>query len=143
MKIEDFNPLWYNVFARKQIPSRKDEVLMQKIVPIKCPKCNNKDSFYLYGKDKDGYQKYLCRKCNHQFAPDRPVSKKVHKYPRCPVCGKATFLHHDYEYYSNSVVVIKSAIILCLFLNLTIYCLHLCLRLLGRMILSVCVILCI
>lgn len=101
MKIEDSNPLWYNIFARKQIPPRKDEVLMQKIVPIKCPKCNNKDSFYRYGKDKDGYQKYLCRKCNHQFAPDRPVSKKVHKYPRCPVCGKATFLHHDYDYYSN------------------------------------------
>lgn len=101
MKIEDFNPLWYNVFARKQIPPRKDEVLMQKIVPIKCPKCNNKDSFYRYGKDRDGYQKYLCRKCNHQFAPDRPTSKKVPKYPRCPVCGKATFLHHDYEYYSN------------------------------------------
>jgi hypothetical protein len=74
---------------------------MQKIVPLKCPKCNNKDSFYRYGKDKDSYQKYLCRKCNHQFAPDRPVSKKVPKYPRYPVCGKATFLHHDYEYYSN------------------------------------------
>ncbi|NLY67277.1 MAG: IS6 family transposase, partial [Tissierellia bacterium] len=47
---------------------------MQKIVLIKCPKCNNKDSFYRYGKDRDGYQKYLCRKCNHQFAPDRPTS---------------------------------------------------------------------
>ncbi len=42
---------------------------MQKIVSVKCPKCNNKDSFYRYGKDRDGYQKYLCRKCNHQFAP--------------------------------------------------------------------------
>ncbi len=30
MKIEDSNPLWYNVFTRKQIPPRKDEVLMQK-----------------------------------------------------------------------------------------------------------------
>ncbi len=47
---------------------------MQKIVPVKCLKCNNKESFYRYGKDKDGYQKYLCRKCNHQFAPDRPDS---------------------------------------------------------------------
>ncbi len=35
MKIEDFNPLWYNVFARKQIPPRKDEVLMQKVVLVK------------------------------------------------------------------------------------------------------------
>ena len=27
--------------------------------------------------------------------------KRIPKYPRCPVCGKATFLHHDYKYYSN------------------------------------------
>ena len=143
MKIEDFNPLWYNVFAQKQIPPRKDEVLMQKIVPIKCPKCNNKDSFYRYGKDKDGYQKYLCRKCNHQFAPDRPTSKKVPKYPRCHVAVKQHFFITIMNTTLITVVVIKSATILCLFLNLTIYCLHLCLSLLGRMILSVCVILCI
>ncbi|NLY42788.1 MAG: IS1/IS6 family transposase [Clostridiaceae bacterium] len=42
---------------------------MQKIVPVKCPKCNNEHSFYRYGKDKDGFQKYLCHKCKHQFAP--------------------------------------------------------------------------
>ena len=23
------------------------------------------------------------------------------KHPPCPVCGKASFLHHDYEHYSN------------------------------------------
>ncbi|MEM5242801.1 IS1 family transposase, partial [Thermoanaerobacter sp. CM-CNRG TB177] len=74
---------------------------MQNIVPLKCPKCNNTSLFYKYGKTKDGYQKYLCRKCHHQFAPDKPSSKKTPKYPRCPVCGKASFLHHDYEYYSN------------------------------------------
>ncbi|MDG2774573.1 IS6 family transposase [Vibrio parahaemolyticus] len=74
---------------------------MQKIVSIKCPKCNNNHSFYRYGKDKYGHQKYLCRNCNHQFAPDSPVSKQMQNYPRCPVCGKATFLHHDYDYYSN------------------------------------------
>ncbi|MDN5277651.1 MAG: hypothetical protein PWR01_1616, partial [Clostridiales bacterium] len=57
--------------------------------------------FYKYGKTTDGYQKYLCRKCYHQFAPDKPSSRKTPKYPRCPVCGKSLFLHHDYEYYSN------------------------------------------
>ena len=93
--------VWYNVFARKQIPPRKDEVLMQKIVSIKCPKCNNNHSFYRYGKDKDGFQKYLCRNCNHQFAPDKPSFKSNKNYPKCPVCGKATFLHHDYDLYSN------------------------------------------
>lgn len=56
---------------------------------------------YRYGKDIDGYQKYLCRNCNHQFAPDRPTFKPKANYPTCPLCGKATFLHHDYDLYSN------------------------------------------
>lgn len=71
---------------------------------IRCPKCNNDHSFYRYGKDPDGYQKYLCRTCQHQFAPDRPRSEGANcrrKHPPCPVCGKASFLHHDYEHYSN------------------------------------------
>ena len=88
-------------FARKQLPPRKDEILMQKIVSVKCPKCNNNHSFYRYGKDKYGYQKYLCLNCNYQFAPDRPILRQMQNYPKCPVCSKATFLHHDYHYYSN------------------------------------------
>ena len=71
---------------------------------ITCPKCNNNHSFYRYGKDPDGYQKYLCRNCHHQFAPERPRTEGANcrrKYPPCPVCGKTSFLHHDYEHYSN------------------------------------------
>ena len=71
---------------------------------IQCPKCNNDHSFYRYGKDSDGYQKYLCRTCQHQFAPERPRSQGTNcrrKHPPCPVCGKASFLHHDHEHYSN------------------------------------------
>jgi transposase-like protein/DNA-directed RNA polymerase subunit RPC12/RpoP len=75
--------------------------LMQKLYQFHCPKCNNSSNFYRYGKDYFGYQKYLCRNCNHQFAPDNPNSKPKREYPRCPVCGKASFLHHDYQYYSN------------------------------------------
>ncbi len=86
---------------RNSIPPRKDEVLMQKIVSIKCSKCNNNHHFYRYGKDKDGYQKYLCRNCNYQFAPDRPNARPARNYPRCPLCARATFLHHDYDHYSN------------------------------------------
>lgn len=48
------------------------EVLMMKSYHIICPKCNNNHLFYRYGKDSDGYQKYLCRNCHHQFAPERP-----------------------------------------------------------------------
>lgn len=76
---------------------------MQKIVTVKCPKCNH-NHLYRYGKDPDGYQKYLCRDCHHQFAPERPRAEGANclrNYPRCPVCGKASFLHHDYENYSN------------------------------------------
>ena len=75
---------------------------------IICPKCNNYQNFYRYGKDPDGYQKYLCRACNHQFAPDRPRAGEGHtgrprqrSYPPCPHCGKASFIHHDYEHYTN------------------------------------------
>lgn len=75
---------------------------MEKLYQIHCPKCNNNHSFYRYGKDKSGFQKYLCRKCGHQFAPDAPAAKPRRRlYPSCPVCGKATFLHHDMEHYSN------------------------------------------
>jgi putative transposase len=81
---------------------------MAKSYRINCPKCNNNHNFYRYGKDPDGYQKYLCRVCGHQFAPDRPRAgagqtgrPRRRDYPSCPVCGKASFLHHDHEYYSN------------------------------------------
>jgi putative transposase len=77
---------------------------MQKSYQIRCPKCNNSSNFYRYGRDALGYQKYQCRNCFHQFAPKRPRSSRVrdiHKYPSCPICGKASFLHHDYQHYSN------------------------------------------
>lgn len=88
---------------------------MQKSYHFSCPKCNNNQKFYRYGKDTDGYQKYQCRVCNHQFAPDRPsvaregmgqtgrppLPQERRKYSSCPVCGKASFLHHDYPHYSN------------------------------------------
>jgi len=84
---------------------------MQKLYHFSCPKCNNNHLFYRYGKDSDGYQKYQCRNCWHQFAPDRPSVAREgvgqtgrprrRDYPSCPVCGKASFLHHDHEHYSN------------------------------------------
>ena len=77
---------------------------MQKIVSVICPNCNNQHHFYRYGKDPDGYQKYLCRNCYHQFVPERPRPEGANsrrKHSLCPVCGKASFLHHDYEHYSN------------------------------------------
>lgn len=74
---------------------------MQKLYQFRCPKCNNSHNFYRYGKDNLGFQKYLCRNCSHQFAPDHSNSRPLRNYPRCPLCGKASFLHHDYEHYSN------------------------------------------
>lgn len=78
---------------------------------IVCPKCNNFQNFYRYGKDNFGYQKYQCRCCNHQFAPDRSSvardgevqtgGRRRRSYPSCPQCGKASFVHHDYDYYTN------------------------------------------
>ena len=73
---------------------------MQNIVSFMCPKCNNNHSFYKYGKDINGFQKYLCQVCNHQFVPGKP-SRNKSNYPKCPVCGKGSFLHHDHQHYSN------------------------------------------
>ena len=52
---------------------------MMKSYHIQCPKCNNDHSFYRYVKDPDGYQKYLCRTCQHQFAPERPRAREEHR----------------------------------------------------------------
>ena len=73
---------------------------MDNIIPNCCPKCNSQ-KLYKYGKDNFGNQKYLCRICNHQFAPDLIKQIHHHKYPSCSVCGKPSFLHHDYDDYSN------------------------------------------
>lgn len=82
---------------------------MVNIISHSCPRCNS-HSLYKYGKDKFGNQKYQCRKCKHQFAPDfvscgskgaKPLPPEQRKYPSCPVCGKSAFLHHDYDDYSN------------------------------------------
>ena len=74
---------------------------MDKIIPHCCPRCNSK-KLYKYGKDKFGNQKYQCRICKHQFAPDfissgskgaKPLPPEQRKYPSCPICGKAAFLY--------------------------------------------------
>ena len=73
---------------------------MVNIISHRCPRCNS-HSLYKYGKDKFGNQKYQCRDCLHQFAPDAPKKDNPRKYPSCPICGKCSFLHHDYDDYSN------------------------------------------
>jgi transposase-like protein/DNA-directed RNA polymerase subunit RPC12/RpoP len=74
---------------------------MQKIITQRCPKCNNNQYFFKYGKDKFGNQKYLCKVCKHQFAPNYSHKIKAKKYPPCPNCGKASFIHHDFKDYTN------------------------------------------
>ena len=86
---------------------------MDKIIPHCCPRCNSK-KLYKYGKDKFGNQKYQCRVCKHQFAPGsissgsngaKPLPPEQRKYPSCPICGKAAFLHHDYDDYSKETLI--------------------------------------
>ena len=63
---------------------------MVNIISHSCPRCNSY-SLYKYGKDKFGNQKYQCRKCKHQFAPDFVSSGSRGAKP----------LPHDYDDYSN------------------------------------------
>ncbi|KGG79396.1 integrase, partial [Caloranaerobacter azorensis H53214] len=64
---------------------------------IVCPRCFSNE-LYRFGKDKNGYQKYQCKICKRQFIPDAKP-RKLKGYPRCPKCGKGTFIHHNYKYY--------------------------------------------
>jgi len=69
---------------------------------LSCPRCFSKN-LYKFGKDSHGNQKYQCKSCKRQWAPNyEPLDRLPQKnYPACPKCGKATFLHHDYQLYSN------------------------------------------
>ena len=90
------------------LPERK-KFSMKTIITVFCPKCNNSKKLIRYGKTPDGYQKYRCGKCSHQFAPEKPKTglpshftpPDKRKYPSCPKCGKASFLHHDRAHYFN------------------------------------------
>lgn len=64
---------------------------------VKCPECHN-TNLYKFGKDKNSNQKYLCKKCRRQFTL-QSSKKYLPGYPRCPVCGKGTYLHHSYTYH--------------------------------------------
>lgn len=88
--------------GKQPLPPRKERSSLMTIIPsnVVCPRCFSK-VLHRFGKDKDGFQRYQCQRCKRQFAPDKPGSPGKRKYPDCPVCGKATFLHHDYTYYSN------------------------------------------
>ena len=132
MKIEDSNPLWYKCFATKQIPPIKDEVLMQKLYQLNAQNAIIKILFIAMAKIKMVIKSIFAVNVITNLLLIDQVSKKVPRYPRCPVCGKATFLHHDYEYYSNYRCCDKNVIILCLLLNQIIYCPHLCLNLLVK-----------
>lgn len=67
---------------------------------LKCPRCHS-DKLYKFGLDKQANQKYQCKKCKRQFAPDSVTTKSKSKYPRCPKCGRATYLHHEYKHYNQ------------------------------------------
>ena len=67
---------------------------------IKCPRCHSHE-LYKFGLDKQANQKYQCKKCKRQFAPDSVSVEKKSIYPKCPKCGKATYLHHEHTHYNR------------------------------------------
>ena len=82
---------------------------MRKIIPVRCPKCNNSKKLHKYGKARNGHQRYQCQKCRHQFTPDCPkfrLSGNLYpadrrKYLSCPKCNYATYINNDYELHTH------------------------------------------
>ena len=67
---------------------------------IKCPRCHS-NKLYKFGLYKQANQKYQYQNCKRQFAPDKVSSRVLKNYPRCPKCGKGTYLHHSYKHYNR------------------------------------------
>lgn len=69
-------------------------------IKIACPRCQN-SNLYKFGKDKLENQKYQCKDCRRQFSLASPKERNLKNYPKCTICGKGTFLHHNYTNYAN------------------------------------------
>ena len=67
---------------------------------VKCPRCHSK-KLYKFGFDKQTNQKYQCKKCGRQFAPDVVSRRQNSQYPRCPKCNRSTYLHHKTKHYNH------------------------------------------
>lgn len=67
---------------------------------IKCPRCYS-DKLYKFGLNKQANQKYQCKQCKRQFALGDGDGLPKMNYPKCPKCGKGTYLHHSYKHYNR------------------------------------------
>lgn len=67
---------------------------------IKCPRCHS-NKLYKFGLDKQANQKYQCQNCKRQFIASDGIGRPKMNYPRCPKCGRATYLHHQYKHYNR------------------------------------------
>lgn len=64
---------------------------------VKCPECYDTNLYKFY-KYKYSNQKYQCKKCRRQFTL-QSIKRYQLVYPKCPVCGKGTYLYHKYKYH--------------------------------------------
>jgi len=141
MKVEDFDPFWYNVLQKQQIPPRKDEVLMQNIVPLTCPKCNNTSLIYKYGKTKDGYKNISAVNATINLLLISLLLEKLPSTLAAPFAVSLLSFIMIMSITLTIVVLIKSAIIPFLSPKLLLYLQLLSLNFLVKPILNVSVIL--
>ena len=67
-----------------------------------CSKCGApKKYLYSYGHDPDGYQKFQCKVCDHQWAPEKPGQPKNHPTYRCPFCGYALSKEKERKHFTK------------------------------------------
>lgn len=64
-----------------------------------CALCYSKN-LYKFGKDREDNQKFQCKDCGRQFVPAK-IKRELVGYPKCPRCGKGTYLHHDHKHYTR------------------------------------------
>jgi putative transposase len=74
-----------------------EKATLQPNKPLQCPRCQCK-YLHRFGHDRDGFQKYQCVGCKHQFSPEKPVRQKKPKVI-CPLCGRAMYPYKSFTGY--------------------------------------------
>ena len=109
MNIALLNQMKYNKFAIINNTSLEKERRAINKTNIKYPSCYS-NKLYKFGFYKQAKQKYQCMQCMRQFALRDGDKRPKLNNPKCPRCGKGTYLHHAYKHYNRYKCKTRSVI---------------------------------
>ena len=114
-KLSTSRSFWYNGFTTKhKYSQKKGKVLWCNHITLGARNATTIIHFIVTAKIQTATKSISAETAVINLHPNDRGSEGAicrRKHPPCPVCGKAFFLHHDYEHYSNYRCTDKSATI--------------------------------